>query len=422
MDPAATGAILRPPSASVDIIIVGGGLAGTLAATLLGRRGLTIALIDLHDIYPPDFRAEQLVGSQVEALSRLGLLESVVGNAAPVGQAVATLAGRTIDVAVAPHYGIRYESMVNRARRHLPPLVQLIAGRVVDLEITSGRQRATLLSGDVVEGHLVLMATGFGQRLLRQLGIGKQTIRKAHSLTFGFDLGVASPAAFQRSVLVAYGERTEARIDYLTVFAIADKLRANLFTYGQLADPWSKKFIQRPVAALRQALPSVEQITGHIQAAGPVEVRVNDLTTTTGHCRDGVVLIGDAFQTSCPAAGTGISRLLNDIDVLCNVYIPKWFATPGMDVGKIAAFYKDPIKRCYDAEAVRVANYRRAVTTESSLSWKLHRHRVWLQNRVRLALGRRQRAYQINAHHSAETEWPNTSIEELLSASRARSP
>lgn len=393
----------RPCPTSVDVIIVGGGLAGTLAAILLSRSSLKVALIDLHDVYPADFRAEQLVGSQVSMLSRLDLLDSVVGNVTPAEKAVATLAGRTVDAAVAPHYGIRYESMVNRARRHLPSSVELIAARVADLELSQDRQRVILSTGNIVEGRLIVMATGPGQRLLRQIGINRQVVRQAHSLAFGFDFEVASPAAFRALVLVAYGEKTEDRIDYLSLFAIADKLRANMFTYGQFRDGWTKKLLEHPGDTLRQALPSLEQMTGPIKVAGPVEVRVNDLSVTAGHCREGVVLIGDAFQTSCPAAGTGVSRLLNDIEVLCNIYIPEWFASPGMDAQKIGAFYKDPIKRCCDAEALRVANYRRALTTESSLSWKIHRRRVLWQKRLALALGWRKHRSPINVHHDGET-------------------
>ena len=58
----------------------------------------------------------------------------------------------------------------------------------------------------------------------------------------------------------------------------------------------------------------------------------------------GVVLVGDAFATSCPAAGTGTGKVFTDVERLCNVHIPRWLATPGMGADKIAAFYDDPVK------------------------------------------------------------------------------
>ncbi|MDQ2804546.1 MAG: FAD-dependent monooxygenase [Pseudomonadota bacterium] len=54
-----------------DIVIIGGGLGGTVAAIVLGRAGHTVTLVDLHTVYPPDFRAEQLVGGQIEMLRSL---------------------------------------------------------------------------------------------------------------------------------------------------------------------------------------------------------------------------------------------------------------------------------------------------------------------------------------------------------------
>ena len=43
-----------------DIAIVGGGLAGSIVAAMLGRSGVDVVLIDPHPIYPADFRCEKL--------------------------------------------------------------------------------------------------------------------------------------------------------------------------------------------------------------------------------------------------------------------------------------------------------------------------------------------------------------------------
>jgi 2-polyprenyl-6-methoxyphenol hydroxylase-like FAD-dependent oxidoreductase len=302
----------------------------------------------------------------------------------PAERAVAVRVGRIVGVTTATHYGIRYEDLVNRARQHLPPLVRFIKAKVVDIEATADVQRVRLSNGDLVGGRLVVLATGFGQRLQRKLGIDRTVIRDAHSLTFGFDLQVESPAMFRSSALVADGEQASDGIDYLTVFSIANKLRANLFAYGNRRDCWTQRMVQQPREMLLEAMPRLEQMAGGIKVVGPVQHRVNDLAVASGYRRDGVVLIGDAFQTSCPAAGTGIGRLLNDIDRLCNFHIPKWLATDRMDAGKIAEFYDDPLKANYDAEAMRIADYRRSFTTKTDLLWKIHRQRVALQNQLRV--------------------------------------
>ena len=373
-------------ASTVDVIIVGGGLAGTLAALLLDRTGCKVALIDRHQIYPTDFRAEQLVGYQVDILKWLGLLEIVVGDLVPAKRAVAMRAGKVLGVVDAPHYGIRYQDMVNQARRHLPPSVRLICSKVSGIDLTADRQRVRLATGDVVEGRLVILATGLGQQLLRPAGIDRTMIRKRQSFAFGFDVEAASPAMFSSSVLVAYGEAPADRIDYLTLFSVGNKLRGNLFTFHDRDDPWVGRFMQRPCETLKVAMPHLEQTIGRIQAIGPVQRHVTDLAVATGCRRDGVVIVGDGFQTSCPAAGTGISRLLNDVEILCTSCIPVWLATAGMGTDKIGAYYANPVKVSADAEALRVAEYRRFVTVETGLFWRLHRQRVKIQNALRAML------------------------------------
>jgi 2-polyprenyl-6-methoxyphenol hydroxylase-like FAD-dependent oxidoreductase len=291
-------------------------------------------------------------------------------------------------VVTVPHYGISYETMVNRARQHLPESVQFINAKVTDIDCGPERQRVVLSNGESVRGRLVVIATGLGRQLLSRVGIGKTANYDIQVLAFGFDLEVEAPGFFDHSVLVVQGEAPADKIDYMSLFAIDKRIRGNLFTYHESDDPWTQSMRQQPRETLRRVMPGVEQITGEIRSVGPVEYRVVDLVGATGHRRDGVVLIGDAFQISSPAAGTGVSRLLEDIDRLCNVYVPDWLASAGMAAGKIGRFYDDPVKQSSDAEALRVAGYRRNVTVETSLGWRAHRRRVALQNKVRSQLAR----------------------------------
>src|SRR5690242_16553240 len=61
----------------VDVLIISGGISGTLAASVLSRSGHKVCLIDRHDFYPPDFRAEHLDGPMIGQLRRLGLLDAL---------------------------------------------------------------------------------------------------------------------------------------------------------------------------------------------------------------------------------------------------------------------------------------------------------------------------------------------------------
>jgi 2-polyprenyl-6-methoxyphenol hydroxylase-like FAD-dependent oxidoreductase len=115
-----------------------------------------------------------------------------------------------------------------------------------------------------------------------------------------------------------------------------------------------------------------------------VKIRPADLYVSHGHRQPGIVLVGDAFATSCPAAGTGSDKVFTDAAQLCNVHIPNWLATDGMGADKIAAFYDDDVKTACDAWSTDKAYHLRALSTDNSLRWRAGR---WARFLVRLAQG-----------------------------------
>ena len=130
------------------MVIVGGGLSGSIAAAVLGRRGYRVALVDRHETYPPDFRAEQIVGPQIEILKRLDLFEAFARDARPVRLVLNARAGRLVDRSKVEHYGLPYEAMVAAARSAVPAEVDLRIGRVTAIEAGPERQRVLLSAGN----------------------------------------------------------------------------------------------------------------------------------------------------------------------------------------------------------------------------------------------------------------------------------
>jgi 2-polyprenyl-6-methoxyphenol hydroxylase-like FAD-dependent oxidoreductase len=64
------------------------------------------------------------------------------------------------------------------------------------------------------------------------------------------------------------------------------------------------------------------------------KIRPVDLSAAKDYRREGRVLVGDAFATSCPAAGTGLDKAFTDVERLCHVHIPRWLATGGHGQGQ----------------------------------------------------------------------------------------
>ena len=120
-------------------------------------------------------------------------------------------------------------------------------------------------------------------------------------------------------------------------------------------------------------MPGLRKLTGDFDVTGDIHIRPVDLTAVKGHRQPGVVLVGDAFATSCPAAGTGVNKVFTDIERLCNVHVPRWFATPGMDAAKIAAFYDDPVKQACDADSAARAFYVRSISIDAGILWQARR-------------------------------------------------
>lgn len=356
-----------------DIVIVGGGLSGCVAATLLGRAGYNITILDRHDEYPADFRVEQLVGEQVHKLHRLGVLEGLVAGIPQFDHATTARRGRVIERVYEPHYGLRYEAMIKAARAQLPSTVKLAVGQVVDIKTSPTWQQVHLASGETIDCRLVVLATGHEKGLLNKLAISRRTICNDHSLAIGFDIVADTGNPLEGSVLVHYGDEIRDRMDYIKIFPLPDALRANLFCFQGISEPWSRNFRHRPREMLLQVMPGLQRFIPDFDIPGKVQIRTNHLIEAEDYLRDGLVLIGDAFKISCPAAGAGVTRLLTDVDRLCNVHVPRWLAKSDTSIEQIGQFYTDPVKRACDIQAARLGEYRRAVSVETSLSWRLHR-------------------------------------------------
>ena len=139
---------------------------------------------------------------------------------------------------------------------------------------------------------------------------------------------------------------------------------------------------------LQRCLPKLRRLVGEFRVISKVESGAVDLYRVKGEPQPGVVLIGDAFQNSCPSTGSGLSKIFTDVDVLSSEFVPRWFATPGMGADKIATFYTNAQKRDMDGESLRVALYRRRAATDLSFRWYIHRLRLHLS----MQFGRPNRA------------------------------
>jgi 2-polyprenyl-6-methoxyphenol hydroxylase-like FAD-dependent oxidoreductase len=403
------------PMRYTDIAIIGGGLAGSTAAAMLGRAGIAAILIDPRPAYPPDFRVEKLSGGEQLARFRsTGIAEAVLRNATHDTENWIARYGYLLDKKPSQQFGILYDALVNAIRAEIPPGVEAVFAKAVSISTGTERQKIVLSNDEVISARLVVLANGLNVGLRHTIGIERRIVGACHSISLGFNMVPVGRTAFDFPALTYFSERPSDRTPYISIFPVPHAMRANLFVYREIDDPWLQQMRRAPETTLNAALPRLSRITGDFKITGDIRIRPADLYVSSGHRQPGVVLVGDAFETTCPVTGTGTDKVFTDVERLCNVHIPAWLATEGMEQSKIEAFYDDPVKQACDAWSAAKAFTFRSVSIDRGLRWRaqrLARFALWLgQGMLRRAHHRLGAAGELRAQSSSSSSSSSSSL------------
>jgi 2-polyprenyl-6-methoxyphenol hydroxylase-like FAD-dependent oxidoreductase len=351
-------------TAPADVAIVGGGFAGCVAAIALGRDGRKVVLIEASPTIPDVFRAEKISGDQLSLLRELGLLDAFIAASTPATRFINIRGKFIIDRPLVEEYGLTYPRMIALLRSLLPSNVMVKFGQVADIEANEDIQRVSLANGESIAARLVVLATGHSEILRRRLGFERILAHPQPTISVGFS--IQPPAkGFGFPALAAYGERHGDGVDYACFFPLGASMRANLFLFSDIRDPRIAALRAHGWPALFELLPGLRPWLQDCEWVGDVAVFPVELRKLANVIRPGVVVIGDAFRTSCPAVGTGLSCALTDI-VRLRHHLESWLQTPGMSAEKIALFYADPQKCARDDSAHQEAFKRRDKIKQTS--------------------------------------------------------
>ena len=351
---------------------MGAGLAGSTLAFALSRAGIDVALVDPRSHCSPAFKAEKFEPDQTELLEEIGLFDTLAAVSTPIRGIDVARSGRVVDHVGVAQRGLLYHDMVNTARAALPATVHTIIGRVTAVSPGTDGAGVTLADGDRLAARLVVLATGVMEPLALQLDLTRREVGTPHSIAFGFTIAARAGRPFTFDALTYLPERFGEGVDFLTLFAIPEGMRANLFVYTDLKSPFVRAFHDDPAGQLRRLFPRLTHAIGPYEVVSKVEAKPIDLWVTETPTLSGVVLAGDACQSVCPSTGSGLSKVLTDVVVLAEL-VPEWLSTPGMPSEKIAAFYDHPEKRAVDAASLQAAVYRRRLNTDTGLRMRMHR-------------------------------------------------
>lgn len=366
---------------SADIIVIGAGVAGATTAAVLGQQGWRVLLVDARSTCPPVFRAEKVESDELRLLRNLGLLQVLLPHSGTISETYAAYDGRIFKRMRMEQIGIAYADLVNTLRANLPTSVETRLGRVNRIGRDGGTMSVYIDDGEQLKARLVVVACGGSDQLLSSFGLRRKVIQKEQCVGIGFDIVTADSRPFPFQSLTYYPTDSASGIDYLTLFRIRQRMRANVFVFRPGNDPWIREFHQEPRLLLERALPKLARVIGEYDVMGKVVSSRVDLYRTEGEMPDGVVFIGDALQNACPSTGLGFRKVFTDIDVLAE-YVPAWFSTPGMSADKLRRFYDHPRKRSVDALALQRALSNRRAATDFSTRWRLRRALLHLKRNL----------------------------------------
>ena len=297
-----------------DVIIVGGGVAGSTLAILLGRQGFRVELFEQRRLPKEKPCGEGLMPAGVAVLQRMGLVHAVGG---------------------APFYGVRYHAknftvegsfpLVRGAptagrgqrRKHLDEVLFRTATatsgvnthlgtRVERLLFENGRVVGVMAGGITRHAGLVVAADGIHSRTRHLLGLDAPQRRKRFAILthFRFARGKEQPPWVD--VFFARGHEL-----YVTPLPDHEVLVAALSDAGNLAQPVEKTFSSwwsaQPLLATRLA--EARQVSP-LQCVSPLVARVK-----CGVAK-GIILLGDAAGVLDPITGGGMAHALMTAELL----------------------------------------------------------------------------------------------------------
>lgn len=350
-----------------DIVIVGGGLAGGLAALSLARAGLSIALIDAQP--PAEMRAGDFDG-RTTALSyacarvfrRLGLWPAIAPGAEPIREILVTdgrAKSRFSNGAVSPlhlHFDSRELKseeplgwiVENRTLRdalwdavEASPSIDLRAPALVEsVSFTPASAEVSLAGGETLAASLVVAADGKHSRLRRQAGI--KVNRWSYAQT-----GLVFNVAHERP------HKGVAHEFFLpsgpfAILPLTDNRSSIVWTERADAAP---AFLALDEAAfLKEVENRFGDFLGKLRLASPRWSYPLSFHLAQRFIAPRLALIGDAAHAVHPIAGQGFNLGVKDIAVLVDVV--EEAAGLGLDIGGLGPLAKYERWRRFDSASL----------------------------------------------------------------------
>lgn len=299
-----------------DVLIIGGGIAGSILAILLGRQGLTVELFEQGRFPKEKPCGEGLMPAGVAVLRRAGLAEAVGGvpfHGVRYHTNDFTVQGpvpRTHGVAAAGRGQRRWylDEVLFRTARDTRGVTTYTGTRVDQLLRERGRVVGAVVAGKPRRADLVVAADGIHSRTRHLLQLDTSLQRKRFGVRTHFQLARGQEQPPWVDVFLAPGYEL-----YVTPLPDGEILVAGLADAGALTQPIAKTFSQwwssQPLLTAR--LEGARQISS-IECIAPLAGRAKCGVAP------GIILLGDAAESIDPITGGGMAYALVTAELLAH--------------------------------------------------------------------------------------------------------
>lgn len=305
----------------VDVVIVGGGPAGTVLATLLAAAGRTLVVFERGA--PESLALGTGILLQPNGLSvlyGLGLREelhdvSVLHRAVPIKDEL----GRSIATGEMPDFG----EGLDHALALLRPTLQRILWSTLEARGASVRFGCDVQTVDTGTGEIDVSEDGQTRRVSAGLIVGADGIGSIVRRSGNFG---ARPVKGTHHVIrtVVHGDFNASGSEYWTalgLFGASPVGEGKTYAYGSANDPRVLEAVRAgDVARLAQlwsdALPVAAPLLSQIHSMDDVLLNEVGRVRCRSYCDQRAVLVGDAAHAMAPNLGQGANSALVDAAVL----------------------------------------------------------------------------------------------------------